>query len=261
MFISPTTLRNSSNNGVLRIMEKQVLITGSSRGIGRETALYLAKNGYNIVLHCNKNTAKAEEIAREIESHGVSARVLQFNIKDREECKSVLEKDIEDNGIYYGVVLNAGIARDNVFPAMEGNEWDEVLDTNLGGFYNVLKPVILPMITNRINGRIVAMSSVSGLCGNRGQVNYSASKAGIIGAAKALSLELAKRGITVNTIAPGVIETDMTQDLPVDEVKKMIPMKRFGKAKEVASLVNYLMSEDAAYITGQVISVNGGLYL
>ena len=242
-------------------MEKQVLITGSSRGIGKETALYLAKNGYNIVLHCNKNTVKAEEITCEIESHGVSARVLQFNIKDREECKSVLEKDIEDNGIYYGVVLNAGIARDNVFPAMEDDEWDEVLDTNLGGFYNVLKPVILPRITNRIKGRIVAMSSVSGLCGNRGQVNYSASKAGIIGAAKALSLELAKRGITVNAIAPGVIETDMTQDLPVDEVKKMIPMKRFGKAKEVASLVNYLMSEDAAYITGQVISVNGGLYL
>lgn len=261
MFTSPMMPQNSLNNGVLRIMEKQVLITGSSRGIGKETALYLANNGYNIVLHCNKNTAKAEEIAREIESLGVSARVLQFNIKDREECKSVIEKDIEENGIYYGVVLNAGIARDNVFPAMEDDEWDEVLDTNLGGFYNVLKPVILPMITNRIKGRIVAMSSVSGLCGNRGQVNYSASKAGIIGAAKALSLELAKRGITVNVIAPGVIETDMTQDLPVDEVKKMIPMKRFGKAKEVASLVNYLMSEDAAYITGQVISVNGGLYL
>ena len=242
-------------------MEKQVLITGSSRGIGKETALYLAKNGYNIVLHCNKNTQKAEEVLKEIQEIGVQARILQFNIKNREECKKVLEKDNLENGIYYGVILNAGIARDNVFPIMEDSEWDEVLQTNLGGFYNVLKPIVMPMIEKRIKGRIIAMSSVSGLCGNRGQVNYSASKAGIIGAVKAMSLELAKRGITVNCIAPGVIETDMTQDLPVEEVKKMIPMKRLGKAKEVASLVNYLISEDASYITGQVISVNGGLYL
>lgn len=242
-------------------MEKQVLITGSSRGIGKESALYLAKNGYDIVLHCNTNIQKANDTLKEIEALGVKARVLQFNISNREECKRILEKDIEDNGIYYGVVLNAGIAKDNVFPAMEDDEWDKVLDTNLGGFYNVLKPIVMPMIQKRIKGRIIAMSSVSGLCGNRGQVNYSASKAGIIGAVKALSLELAKRGITVNAIAPGAIDTDMTEDLPVDEIKKMIPMKRFGQAKEVASLVNYLMSEDASYITGQVISVNGGLYL
>lgn len=242
-------------------MEKQVLITGSSRGIGKESALYLAKNGYDIVLHCNTNIQKANDTLKEIEALGVKARVLQFNISNREECRHILEKDIEDNGIYYGVVLNAGIAKDNVFPAMEDDEWDKVLDTNLGGFYNVLKPIVMPMIQKRIKGRIIAMSSVSGLCGNRGQVNYSASKAGIIGAVKALSLELAKRGITVNAIAPGAIDTDMTEDLPVDEIKKMIPMKRFGQAKEVASLVNYLMSEDASYITGQVISVNGGLYL
>lgn len=241
--------------------EKQVLITGSSRGIGRDSALYLAKNGYNIVLHCNKNTQMAEEVLAQINESGAKGRILQFNIQDREECKKVLEKDIKENGVYYGVVLNAGIARDNVFPVMEDDEWDDVLNTNLGGFYNVLKPIVMPMIEKRIKGRIIAMSSVSGLCGNRGQVNYSASKAGIIGAVKALSLELAKRGITVNAIAPGVIETDMTQGLPVDEVRKMIPMKRFGKAKEVASLVNYLMSEDASYITGQAISVNGGLYL
>lgn len=242
-------------------MEKQVLITGSSRGIGKESALYLAKNGYDIVLHCNTNIQKANDTLKEIKALGVKARVLQFNISNREECKQIIEKDIEDNGIYYGVVLNAGIAKDNVFPAMEDDEWDRVLDTNLGGFYNVLKPIVMPMIQKRIKGRIIAMSSISGLCGNRGQVNYSASKAGIIGAVKALSLELAKRGITVNAIAPGVIETDMIEGLPIDEVKKMIPMKRFGSAKEVASLVNYLMSEDASYITGQVISVNGGLYL
>ena len=242
-------------------MEKQVLVTGSSRGIGREIALYLAKNGFDIVLHCNKNATKANEVKEEIISLGRNARVLQFNISNREECAKVLNEDIEKNGVYYGVVLNAGIAKDNVFPAMEDNEWDDVLNTNLGGFYNVLKPIIMPMISNRVKGRIITMSSVSGLAGNRGQVNYSASKAGIIGATKALSLELAKRGITVNCVAPGVIETDMTTELPVDEVKKMIPMKRFGKTNEVASLVNYLVSEDSSYITGQVISVNGGLYL
>ncbi len=242
-------------------MEKQVLITGSSRGIGKASALYLAKNGYNIVLHCNKNMEKALEVQKEIETYGVNARILQFNVKDREECRKILTEDIEKNGIYYGVVLNAGIARDNVFPAMEDNEWDDVIGTNLGGFYNVLKPIVMPMIQNRVKGRIIAMSSISGLSGNRGQVNYSASKAGIIGAVKALSLELAKRGITVNCIAPGVIETDMIKDLPVDEMKKLIPMKRAGKPEEVASLVNYLMSEDSSYITGQVISVNGGLYL
>lgn len=241
-------------------MSKMVLVTGSSRGIGREIAIYLAENGFDIVLHCNKNIQKAEETLKEVQSLGRQARILQFNISNREECKKILTKDIEENGCYFGVVLNAGISKDNVFPAMEDSEWDDVLNTNLGGFYNVLRPIVMPMISSRIRGRIVTMSSISGLGGNRGQVNYSASKAGIIGATKALALELAKRGITVNCVAPGVIESDMTKDLPVEELKKMIPMKRFGTPKEVAGLVNYLMSEDASYITGQVISVNGGLY-
>ncbi len=241
-------------------MEKQILITGSSRGIGKETALYLAKNGFDIVLHCNKNIQKAEEVLNEVKSFGVKGRILQFDTTNREQCRETITQDIEKNGVYYGVVLNAGIAKDTVFPAMQDEDWDSVLNTNLGGFYNVLKPIVMPMITNKVQGRIVAMSSVSGLRGNYGQVNYSASKAGIIGACKALALELAKRKITVNCVAPGAIESDMTQDLPVDEIKKHIPMKRFGTAKEVASLVNYLMSEDAGYITGQVISVNGGLY-
>lgn len=241
-------------------MEKQVLITGSSRGIGKETALYLAQNGFDIILHCNKNIQKAEEVLKSIQNFGVKGRILQFDTKNREECKKIITGDIKKNGAYFGVVLNAGIARDVVFPIMEDDDWDSVLNTNLGGFYNVLKPIVMPMIENRIKGRIIAMSSISGLRGNYGQVNYSASKAGIIGAVKALSLELAKRKITVNCVAPGVVESDMTKELPAEEVKKLIPMKRFGTAKEVASLVNYLMSEDAGYITGQVISVNGGLY-
>lgn len=241
-------------------MAKEVLITGSSRGIGKACAIYLAKNGFDIVLHCNKNISKAEEVLAEIKEIGVNGRILQFDIKDRNACREAISSDITTHGCYYGIVLNAGIAKDNVFPIMEDEEWDDVINTNLGGFYNILKPIVMAMIEERIKGRIVAMSSISGLRGNRGQVNYSASKAGIIGAVKALSLELAKRKITVNAIAPGIIDTDMIQDIPQDEVKKLIPMKRFGKPEEVASLVNYLMSEDAGYITGQVISVNGGLF-
>ncbi len=235
---------------------KKVLVTGSSRGIGKEIALYLAKSGYDIDVHYARNEQKAIETADEIRALGRDTQILKFDIKNREECAKVLF-----DKLYYGVVLNAGIARDNVFPALEDDEWDDVIDTNLTGFYNVLKPLVMPMISNRVKGRIITMSSVSGISGNRGQVNYSASKAGIIGATKSLALELAKRGITVNCIAPGVIDTEMIKDVPLDEVKKLIPMKRVGQAKEVASLANYLMSEDASYITGQVISVNGGLYL
>lgn len=240
-------------------MNKIVLVTGSSRGIGRETAIMLAKEGFDVVLHCNKNIQSANETKEEIEKLGKNCEILQFNISDREQCKKVLENFISKNGSFYGVILNAGINKDNVFPAMEDEEWDSVINTNLNGFYNVLKPIVMPMISERIKGRIIAMTSVSGITGNRGQTNYSASKAGIIGASKSLALELAKRGITVNCIAPGVIETDMTKELPKEEVLKLIPMKRFGKAKEVASLAVYLMSENASYITGQVISVNGGL--
>lgn len=236
-----------------------VLVTGASRGIGKAIALYLAENGYNLVLHCSKNAERLNDLKSEIESKGVKARTLAFDISNRAEAEKVLLNDIETNGVYYGIVLNAGIAMDNPFPAMEDNEWDKVLDTNLGGFYNVIRPIIMPLIQAK-KGRIVVMSSISGQCGNRGQVNYSASKAGLIGAAKALSQEVAKRHITVNCVAPGVIETEMTEDLP-QEIIKQIPMKRMGSTKEVASAVNYLLSEDAGYITGQVIAINGGLYL
>ena len=241
-------------------MDKTVLITGSSRGIGKAAALYLANNGYNIVLHCNRNIEKLLDVKKEAEQKNVKVRTLQFDITKRDECNKILTKDIEENGTYYGIVLNAGIAKDSPFPSMEDNFWDTVIDTNLGGFYNVLKPVIMPMIQQKY-GRIITMSSVSGLTGNRGQVNYSASKAGIIGATKALSRELAKRKITVNCIAPGIIDTEMISELPENMVTELVPMKRSGTPKEVASLINYLLSEDAGYITGQVISVNGGMYL
>lgn len=237
---------------------KEILITGSSRGIGKATAKLLAKQGYKIVLHCNKNIDKAKSVQEEI---GENSRILQFDISNREQTTEILTNDIAKNGVYFGLVLNAGITKDNVFPAMEDDEWDSVINTNLNGFYNVVKPLILPMIQSRQKNRIVTLSSVSGLSGNRGQVNYSASKAGIIGATKALSLEVAKRGITVNCVAPGVIESDMTEDLPKDKVLDMIPMKRFGTAEEVANVIEFLISEKASYITGQVISVNGGLYL
>ncbi len=237
----------------------EVLITGSSRGIGKACATYLAKNGFNIVLHCSKNIERLNPIKEEILKLGVSARCLSFDVSNREECEKILLNDIEKNGVYYGIILNAGIAKDNPFPSMENFEWDDVINVNLNSFYNVLKPLIMPLIQKR-EGRIVVMSSISGQTGNRGQVNYSASKAGLIGATKALSREVAKRNITVNCIAPGVIESDMTEELPSDIVKS-IPMKRMGKADEVASLANYLLSKEASYITGQVIGVNGGLYI
>jgi 3-oxoacyl-[acyl-carrier protein] reductase len=245
-------------------MKNTILITGSSRGIGKAIALYLAKQGYDLVLHCRSQKMQAEAVIAEIEKLGQSARLLQFDIGDRAQCAEQISKDIEAHGAYYGVVCNAGITADNAFPALTGEEWDSVIHTNLDSFYNVLQPVIMPMIRRRKPGRIVTLSSVSGVMGNRGQVNYSAAKAGIIGATKALALELAKRDITVNCVAPGLIATEMLDGLSSDviqmeEIKKMIPARRIGDPKEVAAAVAFLMSEDAAYITRQVISVNGGL--
>jgi len=236
-----------------------VLVTGSSRGIGKAIALRLARDGYDVVLHCRSQRAEADAVAQEIRDMGRCARVLQFDIGDRGATASALEADIAEHGCYYGVVCNAGVARDNAFPAMSGEDWDIVLQTNLDGFYNVLNPLIMPLVQRRKPGRIVTLASVSGLIGNRGQVNYSAAKAGIIGATKALALELAKRAITVNCVAPGLIETDMIEDVPMEEALKMIPARRVGKPEEVAAAVSFLIGEDAGYITRQVISVNGGL--
>jgi 3-oxoacyl-[acyl-carrier protein] reductase len=240
-------------------MNKSVLVTGSSRGIGKAVALRLARDGFDVVVHCRSQRAEAEAVAQQIAAMGRGARVLQFDIGDRAAAAAALEADIAEHGCYYGVVCNAGVARDNAFPAMSGEDWDIVLRTNLDGFYNVVNPLVMPMVQRRKPGRIVTMASVSGLVGNRGQVNYSAAKAGIIGATKALALELAKRNITVNCVAPGLIDTDMTEDLPMDEVLKMIPARRVGTADEVAAAVSFLVGEEAGYITRQVISVNGGL--
>ncbi|WP_448564067.1 3-oxoacyl-ACP reductase FabG [Thalassotalea ganghwensis] len=240
-------------------MNKRILVTGSSRGIGRAIAVKLANQGFDIAVHCRGNRAMADEVSKQISDIGVKATVLQFDVCDREGAKAAIERDIDENGVYYGVVCNAGITRDMAFPAMSGDDWDSVIKTGLEGFYNVVHPVVMPMVQARKGGRIVTMASVSGIAGNRGQVNYSAAKAGIIGATKALALELAKRKITVNCVAPGLIETEMTDDLPVDEILKMVPLKRMGKPEEVAATVSFLMSEEAGYITRQVISINGGL--
>lgn len=240
-------------------MNETVLVTGSSRGIGKAIALYLGQKGYDVVVHCRSRREEVEQTASEIRDIGRNARVLQFDLSDRQRCAEQLSEDIDAHGAYYAVVCNAGMTADNAFPALSGEEWDSVIHSNLDGFYNVLNPVIMPMIQRRKPGRIVTLSSVSGLIGNRGQVNYSAAKAGIIGATKALALELAKRKITVNCVAPGLIATEMVDTLPLEEIKKAIPMRRVGESREVAATVAFLLSEDAAYITRQVISVNGGL--
>jgi 3-oxoacyl-[acyl-carrier protein] reductase len=240
-------------------MNKSVLITGSSRGIGKAIALRLARNGYDIIVHCNTRRDAADGVAQEVRALGAQSRVLQFDIGEREATAAALNADVEKHGCYYGVVCNAGIVRDQVFPAMSGEDWDTVIKTNLDGFYNVLNPLIMPMVRRRTPGRIVTLASVSGMIGNRGQVNYSAAKAGIIGATKALALELAKRDITVNCVAPGLIETEMIYTAPLEEIIKLIPARRIGKPEEVAAAVSFLLSEGAAYITRQVISVNGGL--
>ncbi len=239
-------------------MNRTVLVTGSSRGIGRGVALQLARDGFDVVLQCRSRREEALAVAAEIESLGRAARVLQFDVSDRVAARTALEADVGANGAYWGAVLNAGITRDTAFPAMAEDDWDAVLRTNLDGFYNVLHPLVMPMVQLRQGGRIVTLASVSGVIGNRGQVNYSASKAGLIGATKALSLELAKRRITVNCVAPGLIETDLTSDMPA-EIRDMIPLRRAGTVSEVAGTVAFLMSEAAAYITRQVIVVDGGL--
>jgi 3-oxoacyl-[acyl-carrier protein] reductase len=241
-------------------MSDTVLVTGSSRGIGRAIALNLADAGYDLVVHCRSRRDEADAVVAEILGKGRAARAIQFDIADRAASAAALEADVAEHGAYYGVVCNAGLTRDGAFPGLTSEDWDQVLRTNLDGFYNVLHPLVMPMIRRRKAGRIVCITSVSGLIGNRGQVNYSASKAGVIGAAKALAVELAKRKITVNCVAPGLIDTDMLDpEVPVEQILKVIPMERTGTPEEVAAAVRFLVSPEAGYITRQVLAVNGGL--
>ncbi|MGO2342613.1 3-ketoacyl-ACP reductase FabG2 [Vibrio litoralis] len=240
-------------------MSRQVLVTGASKGIGQAVAIQLAQDGFDIVVHYMSDQAGAEQTQTSIQQAGGNARLLQFDISDREQCREKIEADIAEYGAYYGVVSNAGITRDTAFPAMMSDEWDSVIHTNLDSFYNVLHPCVMPMVQLRKGGRIVTMASVSGIMGNRGQTNYSAAKAGVIGATKSLALELAKRKITVNCVAPGLIDTGMVDEHVQEHALPQVPLRRMGKPEEVAGLVSYLMSDNAAYITRQVISVNGGL--
>lgn len=242
-------------------MTRSVLVTGASKGIGRAMALRLAADGFDIVVHYHRDAVGAQQTLAQIVAAGGCGRTLQFDVAQREATRNALEQDIAAHGAYYGVISNAGITRDGAFPALTEDEWDSVIHTNLDSFYNVIHPCVMPMIGLRQGGRIITLSSVSGMMGNRGQVNYSAAKAGIIGATKALAIELAKRKITVNCIAPGLIDTGMTDLEPqvIDEALKIIPMKRMGAADEVAGLASYLMSDIAGYVTRQVISINGGM--
>ncbi len=242
-------------------MKRKVLVTGASKGIGQAIAQKLAQDGFHVLVHYHQDKQGAENTLEHIERHHAKGQLIQFDIANREQTRSVLEQFIETNGAFYGIVSNAGMIRDGAFPALTDEDWDQVIHTNLDGFYNVIHPCIMPMTRLKMGGRIITLSSVSGIMGNRGQVNYSAAKAGIIGATKALSVELASRKITVNCIAPGLIDTgmlDMIEEAKAESLR-MIPMKRMGTVNEVAALASFLMSDDASYITRQVISINGGM--
>lgn len=238
---------------------RRVLVTGASRGIGKAVAQQLARDGFVVTAHYRSSEESARECLEQIQEFSPESKLLQFDVADRDATHKALADDLEEHGAYYGVVCNAGITRDGLFPAMGASDWDEVINTNLNSFYNVVQPLVMPMVRLRSGGRILALTSLAGLAGNAGQVNYSASKAGLIGAARSLSQELAKKKITVNCIAPGLIQTDMIEKLPTEEIVKRIPMKRVGRPEEVADLASFLLSDKASYITGQTISINGGL--
>ena len=240
-------------------MASRAWVTGGSRGIGRAIALQLAKDGFDVTITYRSNQESAEKVVEELQGCGVKARAVCFDLGDVDDAESAVEKMLDDDGTPMVLVNNAGMTQDGLFPRMKREAWSRVMDVNLGGFYTMTQPVAKRMLKERA-GRIINITSVSGQRGNPGQVNYAASKAGIIGATKALALELAKRGITVNAVSPGFIETDMSEGLKTEEITKLIPAGRLGAPEEVAALVSFLASKQAAYVTGQVIGVNGGLY-
>jgi 3-oxoacyl-[acyl-carrier protein] reductase len=219
----------------------------------------LAAEGFAVTIHCRNRLEEAAAVAKAIVDAGGQADLTSFDVRDRTAAAAQLSELTQKHGAYWGVVLNAGIVRDNTFAAIEPADWTDVVDTSLSGFYNVLHPLVMPMVRLRQGGRVVLLASVAGVAGNRGQTNYSAAKAGLIGAGKALAVELAPRGITVNSVAPGLIDTDMTKDLDKSHIMPAIPMGRAGTAEEVAGVVAFLCSPSAAYVTRQVIGVNGGL--
>lgn len=241
-------------------MEKlTVFVSGSSRGIGRAVALDLAREGYTVVVHGRTLSDTLLATLKEVQEFSPESRALTFDVSDRGEAAKTLLADIEEHSAYYGVVCNAGICADGTFAAMPPEDWDSVIDTNLDSFYNVVQPLVMPMVRRRKPGRVVVMSSVSGVMGNRGQVNYSAAKAGLIGAAKALALELASRAITVNAVAPGLIHTQMVDETTAERALPFIPMRRMGEPEEVAAAVRFFLSPAASYITRQVLEISGGL--
>lgn len=242
-------------------MKKYALVTGGSRGIGKACCIKLAEMGYNILVNYKGNKEAAVETASLVREYGVSAQILQFDVANKEEVKhAIITWQEQHNDCMVEVLVNnAGVRQDTLMMSMTDEQWESVIDTSLQGMYHVTKQVLNQMLMNRY-GRIINMVSLSGLKGQPGQVNYSAAKAGMIGATKALAQEIAKRNVTVNAIAPGFIKTDMTEELNEADLKKMIPMQRFGEVQEVADLVGFLASKNAGYITGQVVSINGGLY-
>ncbi|HSH98748.1 MAG: 3-oxoacyl-ACP reductase FabG [Methylophilaceae bacterium] len=237
---------------------KKALVTGGSGGIGAAICRRLAADGYHVYIHANHGLQTAQQLAEEINQQGGSAQALSFDVTDSVAVNEALLPLIEDQPIQI-LVNNAGIHDDAVMPGMRPDQWHRVIDVSLNGFFNVTQPLLMPMIRSRW-GRIINVSSISGITGNRGQVNYSAAKGALNAATKSLSQEVASRGITVNAVAPGIIETAMSKEtFPAEQIARMVPMKRAGTPQEVADLIGFLASEQAAYISGQIISINGGM--
>ena len=236
---------------------KRALVTGGSGGIGAAICRRLAADGLHVYVHANRRVEEARKLAGEIAATGGKAQAVAFDVANREQTGAELKK-ILDEGAIQVLVNNAGIHDDAVLPAMKPQQWARVIDVSLNGFYNVTQPLLLPMMATRW-GRVISMSSVAGLAGNRGQANYAAAKAGLHGATKSLAIELASRGVTVNAVAPGFITTDMTKNVPPEAIERLVPMKRAGTPDEVAALVAFLASDAASYISGQIISINGGM--